>query len=52
MSLSTWHYVFLEAPTPISVYVLTVLAILIAGALGIWLMRKVEREGEAGEESA
>ncbi len=52
MSLSTWHYVFLEAPTPISVYVLTVLAILIAGTLGIWLMRKVEREGEAGEESA
>ncbi len=52
MSLSTWHYVFLEAPTPISVYVLTVLAILITGALGIWLVRKVEREEEAGEKSA
>lgn len=52
MSLSTWHYVFLEAPTPISVYVLTALAILIAGALGIWLVRKVEREEEAEEKSA
>ncbi len=45
MSLSTWHYVFIEAPTPISVYIYAVLAFLIAGALGIWLMRKVEAEG-------
>ncbi|MBT7760486.1 MAG: hypothetical protein HN732_24360, partial [Rhodospirillaceae bacterium] len=46
MSLSTWHYVFLEAPTPITVYVYAVLAFLIAGGLGIWLMRKAEAEGE------
>jgi complex iron-sulfur molybdoenzyme family reductase subunit gamma len=49
MSLSTWHYVFLEAPTPISVYVYAVLAFLIAGAAGIWLMRKAESEEEPVE---
>ncbi|MDA1100302.1 MAG: ethylbenzene dehydrogenase-related protein [Proteobacteria bacterium] len=46
MSLSTWHYVFLEAPTPISVYVYAVLAFLIAGAVGIWLTRKAEHGDE------
>jgi len=46
MSLSTWHYVFLEAPTPISVYLYTILAFLAVGGLGIWLMRKAENEEE------
>jgi len=40
MSLSTWHYVYLEAPIPISVYIYSVLAFLIMGALGLWLTRK------------
>lgn len=40
MSLSTWHFVFLEAPTPAKVYIYTVLAFLIMGALGLWLTRK------------
>ena len=44
MSLSTWHYVFLEAPTPISVYVYTMLAIIVVGGAGIWLARKSEQE--------
>ncbi len=44
MSLSTWHFVFLEAPTPISVYVYTVLAFLIIGGLGLWLARKADQE--------
>ncbi|MDP6389848.1 MAG: ethylbenzene dehydrogenase-related protein [Alphaproteobacteria bacterium] len=44
MSLSTWHYVFIEAPTPMRVYIFTVLAVLIVGGIGFWLMRKVERE--------
>ena len=52
MSLSTWYYVFIEAPAPVSVYVYTVLAMLIAAALGVWLTRKVEREGETGGASA
>ena len=47
MSLSTWYFVFLEAPTPMGVYLYTVLAVVIAAALGFWLMRKVEREGGA-----
>ena len=46
MSLSTWHYVFLEAPIPITIYIYAVLAFIIAGALGIWLMRKAEKEEE------
>jgi len=46
MSLSTWHYVFIETPTPLSVYAYTVAAVLVTGALGFWLMRRAEREEE------
>ncbi len=52
MSLSTWYYVFLEAPTPMSVYAYAALAFLIAGGLGFWLMRKAEKEEEPVEASA
>ncbi|MCP4384343.1 MAG: hypothetical protein GY798_23535, partial [Hyphomicrobiales bacterium] len=52
MSLSTWHFVLLEAPTPISVYVYSVLAFLIAGGLGLWLMRRVENEGKPAQAGA
>ena len=45
MSLSTWHYVLIEAPAPMKVYLYTALAVLLMGGLGFWLMRKVEREG-------
>ncbi|MBC8338461.1 MAG: c-type cytochrome [Alphaproteobacteria bacterium] len=44
MSLSSWHYVFLEAPTPIGIYIYSVLAFLIIGGLGLWLKRKTEQE--------
>jgi len=44
MSLSTWHFVFLEAPTPVSVYIYAVLAFLITGGLGLWLTQKAMRE--------
>jgi DMSO reductase family type II enzyme heme b subunit len=44
MSLSSWHYVILETPTPMTVYLYAVLAVLITGALGYWLMREAERE--------
>ena len=40
MSLSSWYHVILSAPTPISVYVQAVLAVLLSGALGIWLARR------------
>jgi DMSO reductase family type II enzyme heme b subunit len=49
MSLSTWHYVFLEAATPAKVYVYTALAFLLAGALGFGLVRKAAREGKDTE---
>jgi hypothetical protein len=44
MSISTWYNVFLEAPTPISVYVYTLLVVLITGILGLWLVRIAQAE--------
>ncbi len=44
MSLSTWHYVLLEAAAPLSVYLYVALAFLVTVALGFGLMRKAERE--------
>lgn len=43
MSVSTWHYVFLEAPTPVRVYGYTGFAVLATGLLGFGLMRKAQR---------
>ena len=40
MSLSTWHSVILEAPVPLAVYLYTLLAVVVSGVLGFWLMRK------------
>lgn len=53
MSLSSWHYVFLEAPTPVTVYIYTLLAVIVAGGLGVWLVKIVEREAtdESPDES-
>tara|TARA_B100000315_G_scaffold259058_1_gene313401 strand:- start:322 stop:1962 length:1641 start_codon:yes stop_codon:yes gene_type:complete len=42
MSLSTWHFVFLEAPTPMVIYVYAILAFLVTGGLGFWLMKKAQ----------
>ncbi|VAW10096.1 hypothetical protein MNBD_ALPHA09-1098 [hydrothermal vent metagenome] len=52
MSLSTWYFVFLEAPTPAKVYIYTVLAFLLMGGLGLWLTRKVIAGKEPEEEQA
>lgn len=40
MSLSTWHSVILEAPVPPTVYLYTLLAVLLSGGLGLWLVRR------------
>jgi DMSO reductase family type II enzyme heme b subunit len=50
MSLSTWYYVFLEAPAPMKIYAYAGLAVLIVGGIGFRLMRWAEKEdaGEAG----
>ena len=48
MSLSTWHYVLLEAPTPLDVYLYAVFAVLMVGGLEIWLVRKADKEGAGG----
>lgn len=45
MAVSTWHYVFLEAPTPARVYGYSAFAILATGVAGFGLMRKAQKEG-------
>ncbi len=47
MSLSSWHYVLLEAPTPMRVYIYAILAALIAGLLGLWLAGRAARAAQA-----
>lgn len=47
MSVSSWHYVFIEAPTPISVYIFTALGFLITGGLLVWGARKAEAASES-----
>ncbi|MFQ5437849.1 MAG: c-type cytochrome [Paracoccaceae bacterium] len=44
MSLSSWYFVFLEAPIPMSVYIKALLAFLIVGGLGLWLRKKARSE--------
>jgi len=59
MSLSTWHFVTLEAPMPWTVYLYAVIAMLVAGALGFlltWLANREKKpqnedEDEAGAEA-
>ena len=43
MSMSTWYYVFMEAPIPMRVYGYTGFAVLLTGILGFGLMKKVQR---------
>jgi DMSO reductase family type II enzyme heme b subunit len=52
MSLSTWYFVLLEAPVPMTVYIWAILAVLIVGGLGFWLMRKAEKGGLGGAKAA
>lgn len=44
MGVSTWHYVFLEAPIPLGVFGTTGLAVLLTGVLGFGLMKRAQRE--------
>src|SRR3972149_5033178 len=41
MSVSSWHYVILETPVPVSVYLYTLLGIAGLGVGEFWLVRKV-----------
>ncbi len=52
MGLSTWYFVFIEAPTPMSVYAYAVLAFMLTGGLGLWLKRKAENEENTAEETS
>ena len=49
MSLSSWYFVFLEAPTPTKIYLYAIFAFLITGGLGLWLMRKAIQSKEPEE---
>lgn len=42
MSLSTWHYVFIDAGIPTSVYIYTALGFLLTGGWLAWMVRKEE----------
>ncbi|MBI3916483.1 MAG: c-type cytochrome [Betaproteobacteria bacterium] len=46
MAISTWHYVFLEAPTPVRVYGYSAFAVLATGLVGFGLMKKVQKESK------
>lgn len=43
MSLSAWHYLFLEASTPLKVYIYVFLGIVLTGLGELWLVRKLNR---------
>jgi len=45
MSLSTWYYLLMEAPTPMTVYLYAGLAFLVTGGVGFRLVRMAERGG-------
>ena len=47
MSLSTWHYVFIDAGIPMSVYIFSALGFIISGVLLVWMVRRVEAEPES-----
>lgn len=42
MSLSTWSYIVMEAPVPVTVYLYTILGILGVGGIEWWLIKKVK----------
>ncbi|MBT7355800.1 MAG: c-type cytochrome [Rhodospirillaceae bacterium] len=42
MSLSSWHYVFIDAGIPASVYIFTALGFILTGGLLVWFARKAE----------
>lgn len=52
MSLSSWYFVFIEAPMPMSLYVYTALAVLVIGGLGFRWARKEEEAAEGGTSAA
>lgn len=41
MSLSTWNYIVMEAPTPVNVYIYTLLGVIGLGGAEVWLMRRI-----------
>jgi DMSO reductase family type II enzyme heme b subunit len=43
MSLSSWNYVTLEAPTPVTAYLSSLLALVFVGLLERWLVRRARR---------
>ncbi|MBL6931816.1 MAG: c-type cytochrome [Rhodospirillales bacterium] len=44
MSVSSWHYVLIEAPMPITVYIFTALGFLLTGGVLVWFAKKAQAE--------
>ena len=42
-SVSSWHYIYLEKPMPVKVYIITVMAVLILAGVELYLIRKWSR---------
>lgn len=40
MSLSSWHFVIMEAPIPMAIYIYALIAVVVTGGIGVWLMKK------------
>ncbi|MBI4745738.1 MAG: c-type cytochrome [Deltaproteobacteria bacterium] len=47
MSLSTWNYIVMEAPVPVTVYLYILLGIILAGGIEWWLVKKVKSREQA-----
>jgi hypothetical protein len=45
MSLSAWHFVVLQAPTPAAAYLVPLLGVAVVGLGEWWLIRRVRRAG-------
>jgi mono/diheme cytochrome c family protein len=47
-AISTWYYIYLEEPTPPTVYATPVLAILLTAGLGVFVVGRAQRRNGAG----
>ncbi len=48
MAVSSWYSIYLDEPTPTTVYVSPVLAMLVTAGLGVLVVRRAQRRGEEG----
>jgi DMSO reductase family type II enzyme heme b subunit len=47
-AISTWYYIYLDQPTPTTVYVAPVIAVLLTGLLGVFTVSRAQRREQLG----